>query len=144
MKKLIVLFLLICISCNESPVPKPENLLEEEVMVDILFDTAILQASEAFMPQKLTENDIRIKNYIYLKYEIDSVTYYQNQRYYASDFKKYKRMYKKVADRLENLKTETDTLVKREIDSIPAKLPNKKRKFTGNPLIKSQDTISYQ
>ena len=111
MRKFIVLILLFTISCNESPVPKPDNLLDEDVMVSILYDTALLQASEAYMPQKLTDNNVRIKNYIYLKYNIDSITYYQNQRYYASDFKKYERMYKKVFDKLETVKTEIDTLV---------------------------------
>lgn len=146
MRKFIFLIVLIAISCNESPVPEPDNLLEEDVMIDILFDTALLQASEAYMPQKLTDNKIRIKNYIYSKYEIDSATYYQNQRYYASDFKRYKRMYKKVSEKLEKLKIETDTLVSREKenDVIEKKLPSKKRKFTGSPLIEYQDTLSSQ
>lgn len=145
MRKFIFLIVLIAISCNESPVPEPDNLLEEDVMIDILFDTALLQASEAYMPQKLTDNKIRIKNYIYSKYEIDSATYYQNQRYYASDFKRYKRMYKKVSEKLEKLKTETDTLVTREKENeVLEKLPARERKFTGTASTKHQDTLSSQ
>ena len=144
MKKLVFLLLLVSISCNESPVPKPDNLLDEEIMVDILYDTALLQAAEAYLPNKLTENKIRIKNYIYLKYNIDSTTYYQNQLYYASDFKKYKSMYKKVSERLEEEKTLIDTLVAKEDKNSPEKSPLKKRKFNGNFLKVNKDTLSYQ
>ena len=101
-------------SCSDSPVPKPDTLLEQEVMVDILYDTALLQASEAYLPERLTANGVRIKNYIYLKYDIDSTTYYQNQRYYASDPKKFKKLYEEVSERIDAFKAITDTLLKKE------------------------------
>ncbi|NHN27023.1 DUF4296 domain-containing protein [Flavobacterium jejuense] len=143
MKKIVFLLLLASISCNESPVPKPDKLLDEDIMVDILYDTALLQAAEAYLPNRLTENQIRIKNYIYLKYSIDSATYYQNQLYYASDFKKYKRMYKKVTERIVEEKTEIDTLVAEEIRNKPEKPPLERKKITGNNLKDNKDTLSY-
>lgn len=115
MKKVVFLIVsMVLFSCSEKPVPEPDTLLEEEVMVDILYDTAILQAVEAYLPDKLTTNNIKIKNYIYSKYKIDSITYYQNQRYYASDSRKYRDMHTEVMKRLELQKTETDTLLKQE------------------------------
>ena len=39
--------------------------------------------------------------YIFDKYKIDSTTYRQNQLYYAGDARKYKKLYKKVLERLE-------------------------------------------
>lgn len=115
MKKItFLIFSIILFSCSEKPVPEPDTLLDEKVMVDILFDTAILQASESYLPDKLTENNVRIKNYIYTKYSIDSITYYQNQRYYASDSRKYRDMHKEVLERIDQLKAETDTLIKHE------------------------------
>lgn len=115
MKKVVFLIVsMVLFSCSEKPVPEPDTLLEEEVMVDILYDTAILQAVEAYLPDKLTTNNIKIKNYIYSKYNIDSVTYYQNQRYYASDSRKYRDMHTEVMERLEFEKTKTDTLLKQE------------------------------
>jgi len=56
MKKLVFLFIsIILFSCNDKPVSKPDNLLSKEVMEDIIFDLAILQAAETYMPQKLND-----------------------------------------------------------------------------------------
>ena len=92
------------VSCSKNPVPKPDNLLDEEVMTDMLFDIAILQAAEGTMKHRLEENNIDVKTYIYKKYKIDSLTYYQNQKYYAGETRKYKKMHQKVLDRLEEVK----------------------------------------
>ena len=102
MKQLLFLFLsLFVFSCSKNPAPKPDNLLDEEVMVDIIYDISILQATDGSMPHKLTEYTIEMDEYIFEKYKIDSVTYRQNQRYYAADARKYKKIYKKVIERLD-------------------------------------------
>ena len=94
MKQVLFLFVsLFVISCSKNPVPKPDNLLDEEVMVDIIYDISILQATDGSMPYKLTENNIELDKYIFEKYKIDSVTYRQNQRYYAANARKYKKIY---------------------------------------------------
>ena len=55
------------------------------------------------------------KKFIFNKYKIDSITYHQNQRYYASKVDKYKRMHKKVLERLEQVKSQTnDTFENKE------------------------------
>lgn len=125
MKKIIgVILLLGLFSCEEKVVPKPNQLLSEEVMVDILYDTALLQAAEAYLPDELTLNNIRIKSYIYNKYKIDSITYYQNQRYYASNIRKYRDMHSKVLKKLELKSIETDSLLKKE-EKTSKELPPK-------------------
>ena len=132
MKKYVFLLLglLLLLSCSDNPVPKPDTLLEEEIMVDILYDTALLQAAEAYLPEKLTDKGVKIKNYIYLKYDIDSTTYYQNQRYYAADAKRYKKIYQKVIERIDINKDLIDTLVVKETKIDTVKKVIKKRKFT--------------
>ena len=53
MKKLVLVFCAIwLLACSNNPVPKPDNLLDEEVMTNKLFDIAILQAAEGSMPLK--------------------------------------------------------------------------------------------
>ena len=102
MKQILFLLVsLLVLSCSKNPVPKPDNLLDEKVMVDIIYDISILQATDGSMPYKLTEHTIEMDEYIFEKYKIDSVTYRQNQRYYAADARKYKKIYKKVIERLE-------------------------------------------
>ena len=113
-----ILFLLVSflvLSCSNNPVPKPDNLLDEEVMVDILFDVAVLNAAQNVKPSVLREHNIENQTFIFNKYKIDSITYHQNQRYYASKVGKYKRMHKKVLERLEQVKSQTnDTFENKE------------------------------
>ncbi len=86
MKKVIYLCVVFGIfACNENPVKKPKNLLDEETMENILFDVAVLQATKANSPDVL------------------QATYHQNNRYYAGDVRKHKHMYKRILARLEEL-----------------------------------------
>ena len=120
MKKVIFIFIsILLISCNDKPVPKPDNLLSKEVMEEIIYDMAILQAAETHKPQKLSDNNIRIKDFIYKKYKIDSITYFQNYKYFASDIKSFKKMYKHVNERILNQKSEIDTLLKEKKIEVP-------------------------
>ena len=113
MKKLLyILIVIVLASCSEKPVPKPDNLLSKEVMEEIVYDLAVLQAAESHRPQVLTDNNIEVKQFIYKKYNIDSLTYFQNYKYYASDIKAFKKIYKHVNERIENQKNEIDTLIK--------------------------------
>lgn len=104
MKKIVFITALFLVSCSNNPVPKPDNLLDEEVMRDIIFDLSILQATDGAMPYKWDQNNIEMNQYIFQKYNIDSLTYYQNQKYYAADTKKYIKICKEVIERLENEK----------------------------------------
>ena len=102
MKQLIYLLCIVtAIPCSKNPVKKPERLLEEEVMVDIIYDVSLLQAIEGAYPNKLIEQNIKPNQFIFEKYQIDSVTYKENQLYYAADSRVYKRIYKKVSERLD-------------------------------------------
>jgi hypothetical protein len=98
------------VSCSTNPVAKPDRLLDQEVMTDILFDLAVLQAAESIMATTLVQNNISTNTFIYKKYAIDSATYYQNQRYYAADLDQYKKMHQEVIDRLDKIKKETELM----------------------------------
>lgn len=114
MKKIVYTIILFSFfACNENPVKSPDNLLDEEVMVDILYDIAILQAADGYVPEKLILSKIQTNSFIYDKYKIDSTTYYQNHKYYAADVKKYKKMYTKVIERINSKMKELE-------DPIPA------------------------
>ncbi|MCU0349660.1 MAG: DUF4296 domain-containing protein [Flavobacterium sp.] len=110
MKSYIVFFLFLFFSCSDKPVPKPDNLLAPETMEDILVDLALLQATDAANPDKLRQENINSKTFIYDKYSIDSITFKENHVYYASNIKKYKKIHKNVIDRLKVMKTEADSL----------------------------------
>jgi hypothetical protein len=118
-KTLYTIIIFSLFACNDNPVQAPDKLLEEEVMVNILYDIALLQAAEGSVPGKLAANNIKVNTFIYNKYKIDSATYYQNHKYYAANPKQYKKMYKEVINRIE---LKTKELEEVGIDSSKTKM----------------------
>ncbi|QEE49064.1 DUF4296 domain-containing protein [Flavobacterium alkalisoli] len=123
MKKFtVILFALVVLAaCNKGP-EKPQNFIEEDKMEDILYDVALLQSMSSFAPGVLHDNDITVNDYLYKKYDMDSLTFTENHTYYASDFERYQKLMERVTDRLRAEKTEVDTLMqaKPEKDEIKA------------------------
>ena len=108
MKKLFLPFLVIIIvfvSCKDSAVKAPENLIDESQMVDIIYDLSLLDAIKT-QGNGNQQNYPSTTEFLKKKYKIDSITFANNSKYYASDIKNYKKMYDRVKDRLneENLK----------------------------------------
>ncbi|WP_339837106.1 DUF4296 domain-containing protein [uncultured Flavobacterium sp.] len=124
MKKLLFIFIsVLLLSCNDRPVSKPDNLLSKETMEDIIYELAILQAAETYKPQTLSDSNIKIKQYVYKKYNLDSTTYFQNYKYYASDIKALKKIYNHVNERILNQKNAIDTLLKEKKIEVPEDVP---------------------
>ncbi|MFT5753616.1 MAG: hypothetical protein ACI9FW_000423 [Flavobacterium sp.] len=124
MKKLLfILISVLLLSCNDKPVSKPDNLLSKETMEDIIYELAILQAAETYKPQTLSDSNIKIKQYVYKKYNLDSTIYYQNYKYYASDIKVFKKMYRHVNERILIQKNKIDTLLKEKKIEVPEDIP---------------------
>ena len=98
MKKAIVLFLsvFVVIGCAEKLIEKPSNLIPKEKMIAILKDIAILNAARSTNTASLKENGIEPTEYIFEKYEIDSITYVDSDRYYASRPLEYVSIYETV------------------------------------------------
>jgi len=133
MKKIVLLLsiLIIISACTDkNAVPKPQKPIDKIVMENILYDLALLQALKSYSPEKLTENNINSKTYIYQKYKIDSLQFVENNKYFASNTEEYNAMFERVALRLQNQKTKLDTLLKKENqkkDSLTK--TNKKKKI---------------
>lgn len=87
-------------SCGNEVVEKPDNLIEKEVMVDILYDLALIQSAETNNPSAFSQNEIKVNELIYKKYDIDSATFAQSNRYYASDPHNYQKLFKQVSEKI--------------------------------------------
>jgi Domain of unknown function (DUF4296) len=114
MKKIIatVITLFVLVSCNNSPIAKPDNLIEEKVMTDILYDLAILDAIKSQNPYDTVKKNIKPKAFIYKKYNIDSLQFVKSNQYYISQIEEYKKMYETISERLQSEKTANDLLQK--------------------------------
>ena len=118
MKKGVLFFILISLifSCKEEVVKKPENLVEKEIMVDVMYDLALLEAIKYQSPNALQAHKINPDEYIYKKYKIDSAQFVQSNMYYASDYKEYKKMYDQINSRLVKNKSLLEEAIKNEKD----------------------------
>ena len=132
MKKIILLLsvLIVIGACsNKNEIPKPAKPIDKAVMENILYDLSLLQALKSYSPGKLTDNSINSKTYIYQKYKIDSLQFVENNKYFASDIDAYKIMFENVSNRLQNEKSQIDTIITKE-----SKIKAKK---IGDSIIKS-------
>ena len=113
----IILFLAIAItfvSCKEEFVPKPDRLIAQDVMVDIMYDLTILEAIKNQNPASLDTFKINSRAYIFKKYKIDSIQYAKSNIYYASDYNEYKSMFEQISKRLEVKTQSVDSLIKKQ------------------------------
>jgi hypothetical protein len=112
LKILLYVFLLAFLSCKQEKVKRPSKLIEEEKMIDIIYDISILNAINSVNPGALVDNNINSSTYIFKKYKIDSLQFAENSAYYASDLKNYKKMYEKVENRIIENKKLADSILK--------------------------------
>jgi hypothetical protein len=101
MKKFIVLVcsVFLVISCKDTSVSKPIDLIEKDKMIDILLDVSLLEA----IKNQNIGGGLSSKegyNFLYKKYKIDSIQFVKSNKYYASDIEEYKKMFEKVKERL--------------------------------------------
>lgn len=112
MKKYSLIFgvLFIFSNCGNSLLDKPNNLINDDTMIEILTDLSIM---DAMKNQNSVNGTLKfeINDYVFKKYQIDSLQFAQSNKYYASDVPKYKRMYKIVNEKLTARKTELDQII---------------------------------
>lgn len=116
MKKLLLLLTVLVgfMSCKEEVVHKPDNLIERDMMIDVMYDLSILDAIKYQNPASIDTFKINPSQYVFKKYKIDSLQFAQSNIYYASNYIDYNEMYDELIERIETKKTVLDSLVKRE------------------------------
>jgi len=137
MKKLLKILILtiLIVSCKNEIVEKPENLISEKKMVDILFDIAIVTANKSLGQKGPRNKVISPEDYVYEKYKIDSLQLAESTIYYSSDPDVQLRIFENLEKRLQTIKTqleeESDSVKpeiiktgKRKVDSLRTKVSN--------------------
>lgn len=100
LKKLTIILVIFMISCQNNGVKKPDNLIEKNQMVEILYDVSLLEAIKSQGINGGVSN-AEINRFIKEKYGVDSTQFVQNNRYYAADVVAYKKMFEKIKSRVE-------------------------------------------
>lgn len=112
MKKFVAAFaLFVLMACGAPAADKPKNLIADDVMVEILYDLAVMDAIRSHSPLSLQSRAINPSNYIYKKYGIDSLQFAQSNQYYAADIDEYKKIYTRVGELINANKAKADSLV---------------------------------
>ena len=113
----LLLGILALLGCEEQLVEKPENLIPQDQMVDILYDVAVLGAAEEINSDILEEYEIDPTKWVLEQYGVDSLQFTKSDLYYASIPKAYEAIYAEVKERLDKEKERMDELRKQEGDS---------------------------
>jgi hypothetical protein len=124
----LICFASVLFSCGREIKPeKPENLIPETEFTEILFDMFVINSAKGVNKKVMEENGLKPEQYIYDKYQIDSLQFAKSNEYYAFDSEKYTAILKNIKQKVENQKKlfekqleEEEAENKRRLDSIRA------------------------
>ena len=113
MKNLVnIIIIILFFGCNnviEKP-KRPDNLIPEDKMVEIMYDVFLLNSAKGINKIKLEENGVLPEKYIFEKYQIDSLQFANSNNYYAYDTKTYESILNRIKDKIEVNKKEYEAL----------------------------------
>ena len=111
-KKNILTFFIMLVFCCQDPVliEKPENLLDELTMENIIYEAIMMDVMSTFKPKNKKFIDIIGSPYLFLKYNIDSLQLARSNEYYTKNPKVMSKIYKKVLMRMERNKDSIDNI----------------------------------
>ncbi|MCC8360966.1 DUF4296 domain-containing protein [Salinimicrobium sediminilitoris] len=144
MKKLlgVLTALILLASCQDiDRTPKPDNLIPEDKMVEVLTELSILHGARSYNKSLMEEKGINAYPYLTNKFGIDSVQLVQSNNYYAENYKEYQMIYDRVKERLEILMEQYDSIrevEKKKKDSLRRVPENDSivpRKFINDTLV---------
>ncbi len=135
MKKLfpILLFLLIiaAVACDRPIVEKPNNLIREKEMIDMLVDIHLAEATHTkFRYDTIMRNNSSANFYYSVldKYGVADSVFEKSFVYYASSPKDFEKMYRKVLSQLGELEQELSGRKKNILDLGEEKGPGIKQR----------------
>ncbi len=113
----IIILLSLLISCqNIEEVKKPDNLISEQKMVNVLTDLALLNSAKNYNKRLLEEKGIQPDSLLYKRHNIDSLQLAESTQYYATHYNTFEVILKKVKNNLEKSRREIEIL-KVEVES---------------------------
>lgn len=124
LKNKVVALVLLCFisSCQDlDKTERPDNLIPEDKMIDILTELSLLHAAKNYNKYKLEQTGIKTDVYVYEKFDVDSIQVQRSNDYYSDQYEEYERIYDSVRARIQIMKMHFDSIRDVEIrieDSI--------------------------
>ncbi|WP_432411932.1 DUF4296 domain-containing protein [Rasiella sp. SM2506] len=105
----IVFYISLClffIGCQHIVKPeKPENLIPENTMVEILAEVYLGNAARSIDNTTMRRKGVKIDSFLFKKYNIDSLQFAKSNAYYAADLDMYNAIFQKIELKLQALET---------------------------------------
>lgn len=102
-------------ACQDvQKVEKPDNLIPEDKMVDIIADISLMQSARNYNKSIFEKTGIEPQKHILKKYKVDSLQIKRSSDYYADNVSVYQRIYDSVKSRFEKMKVKLDSVQDRE------------------------------
>ncbi|OYU85679.1 MAG: hypothetical protein CFE24_00275 [Flavobacterium sp. BFFFF2] len=99
---LALVVVLLLLGCKKSElIPKPDQLIDEEKLSLMMYDLAVIDAIKAQSIPNNPYNQVKAKEFLLRKYQIDSLTYAKSVQYYAADAEKFKLICESVKKKLD-------------------------------------------
>ncbi|MCK8520886.1 DUF4296 domain-containing protein [Aquimarina sp. D1M17] len=118
LRVLFCFVLVLVFSCQSiEKFSKPEVVLEEDLMVEILTEIAFIKAAKASSRKVFEEKMINPESYILKKYDIDSIVFAENNLWYSGQLERYEKIFKRVKANVDSSKVRFEKIKKKE-DSI--------------------------
>lgn len=117
----ILLVLVMVASCVERIIQKPDDLIPQEKMTQLLYDLAILNAAKSTNSAILEVHFDSPTNFLFEQYGVDSLQFVKSDIFYASQPLVYEAIYKEVAAKLDKEKSKIEEVRKMTNDSLAAK-----------------------
>jgi len=131
------------VSCYNIDGPKkPDNLIAEDKMVDIIIDMSLFNSAKGINKRLLENQNLDVKAFIYKKHNIDSAQFAQSNVYYANSIEDYDAIYDKVKDSLTKLKGKYSK-IEREEKSIKKKKDSIRRAKRKDSVFKGRNRVSF-
>lgn len=147
-KVVIVLLGTVIIGCQDIKRPeKPDNLIPEDKMAEVLVDVHLFNSAKSYNRMPLQQTGLTPHQFIYEKHGIDSLQYEISNAYYGADLDKYANIHARAKAILEKRKIEVDTLIVKEtqkrdsILKVNDSLRLLKNKF-GTPTLQTSRVIT--
>lgn len=142
-KILYIIVLLVVCSCQSvEKAPKPNRLIKKDQMIEILTDIAFVKATKGGYKKKLQQKNINLEDYVLEKHGVDSVTFAENNKWYANQLDEYHDIFSAVKANIQKEKTKYEKL-KREEDSIK-KIQDSIKRAKKDKVDKDLDSIENE
>lgn len=115
------LLILTIFSCTRGAYKPPENLIPEDQMVDVLYEYMLLNSAKGINKKILEKHIVNPTQYVFDKFDIDSIQFAESNTYYAHNSEVYASIYASLKEKLELNKKAMEDLIadeKKKRDSL--------------------------